>query len=418
MSRIRELLCCALTLCAAACGPELQPGEFGVFRYAGNVRGTPPLDLLAAISDREGNDYVLFGGLKRPEVQLFIGYRGGVWDGGCAATQSTIFGSMAPSFGAHGFVGRAQDQAWYWSGGALVGASAFSGGCEQILKYDPNSAAQLAFQAVIPFVRETPSKTTLVAWVQSPTDPRPFVVQVDLNSSVFRSVAELGPSTIGKVKVLGVGANPDDGEGVVVMKYELGTETRVEARFYDADANETGRVALSGLPNIAELGEYDILGYLQPSGDGLWVGLDVKGKLLLLDHSSGKRSDVSAFKPVGVHQWDKQLFLVGTSASGPMVASIDAKGNVGGAQRWTSSGAAVGSLGSAVEVVDDRTLPSRKATWKNPRTAMGDYPFLHSTSLHRYSDGVTLWLIAGPSFQAGGENQTAIAVAPAGIAYP
>ncbi len=410
----RARLTALLALAAAGCGPELAPGEFGVFRYAGNVRGTAPLQLVPPISDRQGNLYVLYGGLNQQEVQLFIGYRGGVWDGGCAATQPSIFGPMSASFGVHGFVGFAEEDAWYWSGGALVGASAFSGGCEQILKYDPNSAAQLAFQAVVPFVRETPSKTTAVAWVQSPTDPRPFAVQVDLLAGVFRSVVEVGPSTIANVKVLGVGADRDD-EGVVVMKYKLGSESRVEARFYDGDANETGHVLLSGMD---DLGEYDILGYLQPSGDGLWAGVDKTGQLVMFDHSSGRRVGVSAFKAVGVHRWDKQLFVVGETPGGPVVASLDSRGNLGGAQSWSASSAAVSSLGGSIEVVDDRTLPSRKTTWKNPRTAMGDYPFLHAHSLHRYSDGTTLWLVAGPSFKAGGADQTAIAAAPAGISYP
>jgi hypothetical protein len=414
-----------ITLLAAAamgCGPPLEPGEFGIFRYAGNVRGAAPLDLLPPISDRYGNTYVLFGGPDRLEVELFIGYRGGTWDGGCTAYTQTPAkpGSMTKPFGAHGFVGRAQDRAWYWAGEALVGASGTFGGCVKLLTNDPNSGAKLAFKAVVPFVRETPSKTTLVAWVQSPTDPRPFAVLVDLDAEVFRAVNEVGPATIGNVTVLGTGANHDDGSGVVVMRYELGATAmtpgtpHVEARFYDADGIETGRTALAG---FEDMGEYDIRGFLQPGNNDLWVGLDKSGGIVALNRSQGARKKLG-FAATGVHRWERDLFVVGTDGGAPVVAAVDGSGGVGAPQRWQSSQDAANALNGAIDVLDDRTLPSRHITWQSPRTATGAFPFLHGHSLHRYGDATTLWMIAGPSFKAGGEDRTAIAIAPVGIAYP
>ncbi len=422
MTPIRLAQLAVLAAGAVACGPPLAPGEFGIFRYAGNVRGAAPLDLLPPISDRDGNTYLLFGAPARLEVELFIGYRGGMWDGGCSAftPRVGVGPKNVPAFGAHGFVGRAQDRAWYWGGDALVGVSGTFGGCTKLLEVDPNSGAKLGFKAVVPYVREQPSKTTLVAWVQSATDPRPFAVLVDLDAEVFRAVNDVGPAPAGNVTVLGTGANPDDGGGVVVMRYELGATAmtpgtpRVEARFYDADANETGRVTLGGFDDMAE---YDIRGFLQPGNGDLWVGLDKNGAIVALNRSQGARKKLG-FNAVGVHRWDKQLFVVGTDGAGPVVASVDDNGGVGAPQRWQSSVDAGNSLNAAVDVLDDRTLPSRHTTWQSPRTATGAYPFLHAHSLHRYGDETTLWMIAGPSFKAGGEDRTAVAVAPAGISYP
>jgi hypothetical protein len=407
---VKRLVLAALALGTAACAPELAPGEWGIFRYAGNVFGVTPLDLVPPISDREGNYYLLYGADKSPKnkPQLFIGYRGGVWDGGCAVTQGM-------GFGPHGFVGRAQNQAWYWSGEGLVGASAFSGGCEQILPSDPNSGAKLSFIAVVPFVRETPSKLSLVAWVQSPGDDRPFVVLVDLNASVFRSVVELAPNTLTNVTVLGVGADPDTSEGVVLFSYKLGEQLRVEARFYDADAAETGRLLLSGLD---DLGAYDIVGYFERSTEGVWAGLDRKGQLLMFDRKGGQRRAITNFTPVGVHRFDGELYLVGTSGQTPVAAPIDPSGKLGAPKTWQVSVDAARALGSTIEVIDDRTLPSRRTAWSNPRTAMGAFPFLHAHSPHRYADQTTLWLVAGPTLKSGGVDRTAIACAPVGIAYP
>jgi hypothetical protein len=137
----------------------------------------------------------------------------------------------------------------------------------------------------------------------------------------------------------------------------------------------------------------------------------------LFDRFGGQQSAISSMTPVGVHRWNDELFVVGTSAQDPVIASIGAEG-AGAPKLWQASLAAVRALGSQLEVLDDRTLPSRVTTWKNPRTATGAFPFLHAHSLHRYADETTMWLVAGPNFSVGGAHRTAIACAPAGISYP
>jgi hypothetical protein len=390
------------------CTETLEPGSYGRLRYLGNVRGATPLTLLPPLTDREGNAYVLFGDLALPnETQLFIGQIDGGWSSeGCDITFGT-------DFGVHGFVGRAQDRAWYWSGGALVRASAPTGKCTRILELDPSSAARLSFVAVVPDVRDTPSRTTTLAWIQAPTDPRPFEVVVDLNSDNYTSITELRPLSATEVEVLGVGANPETHEGVVVARYREGEAIRVRAFFYDHLGDRVDEVSISGLDTLPA---YGIRGYLMASELGLYAGLDVEGQVLVLDKSGGRRVGVSGMVPAGVHRWGGQLYLVGEEGGRPRVAAIDDDGDISSPSTWDTSLDA-GNLGGSVEVVDDRSLPSRTVDWSNPRTAMGPFPFVHAHSPDPYADDTTTWLIAGPSFSTAGEDRTAIAFGPVGITY-
>jgi hypothetical protein len=118
-----------------------------------------------------------------------------------------------------------------------------------------------------------------------------------------------------------------------------------------------------------------------------------------------------------VHEWEGRLYVVGESGGRAKIAAIDTSGSIEGARTWDSAEIAEDNLGSSIEVVDDRSLPSRLTTWKNPRTAMGSELFVHGHRLDHYADGTTTWLIAGPSFTAGGEDRTAIAYVPVGISY-
>ncbi len=397
----------ALAGLGGGCVPTPEPGEYGLFRYVGNIIGSTPLALLPPINDREGNAYVLAGALDELQLKLFVGNRAGGWTGSCAITQGN-------QLGAHGFVGRAQDRAWYWAGGALVGASGRTGGCYQILEHDPNSAARLDFRAVVPWVRETPSRTTTVAWIQAPTDPRPFQAVIDLNNNVYTSIKKLSPDSATDVTVLGVGGSLSRGEGVVLARYLIGEAVHVEARFIDSDGHTVAKASVGGLDTLPA---YGIRGYLQSNDLGLYAGLDIEGQLVVLDSGGGQRRAVEGMDPVGVHRWQGELYLVGSSAGEPKLARIDDDGDVGKVRRWKASVAAANQLGSKIAVIDDRSLPSHDTVWQGPRTAMGAFPFLHEHSLDHYADGTTTWLIAGPSFSAGGEDHTAIAYVPVGIAY-
>ena len=87
-------------------------------------------------------------------------------------------------------------------------------------------------------------------------------------------------------------------------------------------------------------------------------------------------------------------------------------------QVWDASERAAANLRAPIEVNDDRALPSTTSTFTNPRTAMGEFPFLHAHSLAPHATGTTLWLAAGPSFDTGGARITAFAMAPVGVSYP
>ena len=405
----RAPLALATSLAVTACVGAPDPGEWGVFRYVGNVRGTAPLALLPPISDREGNAYILFGSLASLEVDLFVGQAGGGW-WQAPDTCSLIEGN---TWGAHGFVGRGQNRAWLWSGDALVGVMGI-GVCHRVLEYDPSSGARLLFRAVVPWVRQTPSRTTTLAWIQSPTDSLPFQAVIDLEHNVYTYIERFEPKGATDVAVLGVGGNLDDGEGVILVRYSLGGSVRSEARFVDWQGTLLETTSLGGLETLPE---YGFVGYLQSNDGGLYAGLDVEGQLLIFDKSGGKRRGVGGMTPLGVHEWQGDLYVVGESNGKPRYALIDNDGVLGKANTWEASLAAASNLGKSIQVIDDRSLPSREVTWRSPRTAMGNHPFVHPHRLDHYADETTTWLVAGPSFSAGGEDYTAIAYAPVGVTY-
>jgi len=189
----------------------------------------------------------------------------------------------------------------------------------------------------------------------------------------------------------------------------------VEAQFVDFDGNTSETARVDGL---ATLPEYGIVGYLQPGEAGLYAGLDVEGQLVLVDRSGGQRQPVSGMTPVGVHAWEGKLWLVGHNGGNPLVAEIDVDGDVGRVEDWDASREAGSDLGSRIEVLDDRALPTREITWDGPRNALGPAIFVSPHRLDHHADGTTTWLVAGPDFQSGGEARTAIAYAPVGVSYP
>ena len=401
-----------LLAATAGCIGSPEPGEWGNFRYAGQVRGSTPLLLLPPLSDRDGNAYVAYGSVNTLELDLFIGGLAGGWNSCGAFLSDTALGN---DFGVHGFVGRAQNAAWLWTGDGLVRASGISGACSRVLEFAPSSNARLAFRAVVPWVRDTPSRTTTLAYIQAPLDPRPFTVVIDLERNIYTNIEEFEPNSATEVEVLGVGGNLSRAEGVIVVRYRVGDSVYTQARFIDHLGVETERVSLSGLDTIPE---YGIVGYIQGDDEGLYAGLDVEGQLLVLDASEGRRRSVPDMDtPVGVHRWESKLYVVGESGGTARLLPIEADGDLGDAFSWDSSDEAEDNLGKSIDVIDDRSLPSQDTTWNAPRTAMGNNIFVHPHSLDHYADGTTNWLVAGPSYSAGGEDRTAIAYAPVGIRY-
>lgn len=406
----RALSVATLVATTAGCGPELAVGEFGNFRYVGNVRGeTPALPLLPPLSDRDGNAYVLYGDINLLERNLFVGSVGGGWSGGCNLTEGN-------DFGMHGFVGRAQSAAWYWTGDALVRAAPGPSNCTRVMEFDPTSGALLLFKAIVPWVRLSPSRTTTLAYIQAFTDPLPFRAVIDLERNIYTDVEEFEPGNAEDVTVLGTGGILDKNEGVFVVRYRVGESIRTEARFVDHTGVELETVSLGGLENLPP---YGIVGFVQGSSEGLYAFLDVEGQLTTFDKSGSQRMGVGGMNPIGVHEWEGKLYVVGQTDGGrPRVAPIEDDGDVGDAGTWDAAQTAAENLGDEIVVIDDRALPSRDREWDNPRTAIGVNFFVSPHKLDHYAQDTTTWLVAGPSFGQGtGNPQTAIAWVPVGISY-
>ena len=285
---------------AAACASEPAAGDFGTIRYAGKVQGSPPLKMIPPIADPSGNVYTLYGAFDFPQVNAFVSRAGGGESGGCTLTKGD-------KYGAHGWAGFSQDRAWYWSGDALIAVSGLIGTCARVLDHDPGTDTSLAFRGVLPWVRDTPSRTSLVAIVQSPVDKTPFVALVDLKIGLLTNVQAFTPGDATNVQVIGVGGDRDLNEGAVLLQYTSGGSTIVEGWMLDADANVTSRATLG----VDPLPEYGVQGWLEISDSGLVEGALSTGKLVAFDDSGGRLHDPpTGMTPIGVHKWDGALWLV------------------------------------------------------------------------------------------------------------
>ena len=339
----------AIAALLSGCIDYLQPGSVGETRYFGEVRSVDPLPppLLPPISDRDGNGYVLSGSRDLRQVTVYTGQAGGGFSSGCALHKGD-------TRGAHGWVGRSQDHAWYWSGNGLVDVTGATGGCTYVLDHDPATAASIAFLGVVPSVRDAPSRTTVVALIQTPTDPQPYWVVVDLRNKRYTQLRKFTPSDASNVVVLGTGASDDIGAGVMLVKYQRGGGSVVESRYLDADANELASASVAGLDAA---GEDEVLGFLAVSQTGLASGVLANGQYVAFGPSGGAAHAVNGLTAAGVHAVDGSLWLVGTNATGPVIAPIDNNGSILGASAWSASGSAGTTLRGSLQVIDDRAAP-------------------------------------------------------------
>ncbi len=400
---------CPIILAAAllaGCAPGLEPGEWGTFRYFGEIRGEPPMWLLPPATDRAGNVYVLYGDRDITESAIYVGSALGGWSGGCQVHRG--------SFGVHGFVGRAEDRIWFWSGDALGLADGGSGSCRELLRTDPVTGTELAFIGVAPYVYETPSRTRLLALVRGSTDDIPFYVRVDLDQETYLDPRVFEPADARDITVLGTGADPRTREGIFVLSYSSGG-TQVVAHFVDEDNTVTTSVRLDGFTAPAA---YSLRGFVQVADSGLAAALTTGGQLLIFNRQSGGLKDISDFVPQGIIRWDGMLYVTGFQQGLPVVASLDSSGTVGAPQRWTTAEAADNALNGEVTVRDERSDPTRELTWQAPSSAPSELPFMTPWPLDVYTEDATGWLVAGPSYSVNTEPYTAVAFAPVGFAVP
>jgi hypothetical protein len=409
----------------------LKPGEWGQFRYFGELEGAPPLRLLPPLSDRDGNAYVLYEDFNGDSV-IYTGQALGGWSVGCQAHELPLEDRDHEDgeLNVHGFLGASQDEAWYWAGDALVNVSGATGQCTQILDTDPLTVTDLQFVAAIPWVWETPSRRTLVAMVRGVSDRflgvPPYQVVVDLDLGRYVAYDVFQPSDAECVDVLGVGGSKTREEGVFIVAYTDDGERIVEARFVDAKGRATGSVALDFGAEAYDCVEEEsteprVTGFIQANKQGVWAGLLDDGTLVAFNKGGGSVRELPNYTPTGLVRFGDHLWVSGMDDTNrPVVGKLQATGNVvaSDVRRWASAEKAAQGLEGKIEVLDQRYSPSEPVTWKSPTTAIGAWPFLSPFPLDQYANDTTGWLIAGPSYESASQQRTAIAYAPVGISVP
>jgi len=403
-------------LTSGGCIEYLEPGELGQFRYLGDYVAEEDFLFPRPVADRNGSVYALMGSRDLAQTEATVGYAsGGGWRGRCAVHQNV-------DRGLHGWLDTTVDRSWYWSGDALVEVNGLTSDCKQVLRRDPNSQSQLAFKAVIPNVKWTPSRRTLVALVQAPSDPVPFQVVVDLDIRRYSRFEEFIPRNADNVVALGVGAEEETDAGFMVVRYEIegdegeDPDVRVEGRFLDANAEVTDIVPIGGLDAF---GEDAMTGYMQLGDAGWAAGVLDDGSVLTFNRSTARHiTDTGPLEPVGVHLWEGTAWVVGMANGRPSIAAVNSGGALDNPVVWAASERLAGALRSNVVVQDDRYTPIRTLNWTNPDPAYGEFPLVVPNAPWSYATSTSLMMIAGPTYTSGGQTFVSLAVGPVGLSYP
>lgn len=398
------------------CIEYLEPGELGQFRYLGDYVAEESFLFSRPVADRNGSVYAMMGSRELAQTEATVGYpSGGGWRGRCAVHQNV-------DRGLHGWLDTTVDTAWYWSGDALVEVDGLNSNCKQVLSRDPNSQSQLAFKALIPRVKWTPSKRTMVGLVQAPSDPVPFQVVIDLDIRRYTRFEEFIPRNAENVVSLGTGREDATEAGFMVVRYEIegdeGEEpdVRVEARFLDANAEVTDIVQIGGLDAYEEDA---MTGYMQIGDAGWAAGVLNDGAVLLFDRNSSRvLTDTGPLEPVGVHLWEGTAWVVGMANGRPSIAAVNGNGGLDNPVVWAASERLAGSLRTSVVVQDDRFTPIRTLNWANPEAPFGDFPLVVPNAPWSYATETSLMMIAGPTYTSGGQTFVSLAVGPVGLSYP
>lgn len=406
----------SLALGSGGCIEYLEPGELGQFRYLGDYVAEEAFLFPRPVADRNGSVYAMMGSRDLAQTEATVGYpSGGGWRGRCAVHQNV-------DRGLHGWLDTSVNRAWYWSGDALVEVDGLNSDCRQVLRRDPNSQSQLAFKALIPFVKWTPSRRTMVGMVQAPSDPVPFQVVVDLDIRLYTRFEQFIPRNAENVVSLGTGAEEATEAGFMVVRYEIegddGEEpdVRVEARFLNVDAEVTDIVPIGGL---AAFEEDAMTGYMQIGDAGWAAGVLNDGSVLVFDRNNARViSDTGPLEPVGVHLWNGTAYVVGMANGRPSIAAVNESGGLNSPVVWAASERLAESLRTNVVVQDDRFTPIQALTWSNPEAPFGESPLVVPNAPWPYAVDTSLMMIAGPTYQSGGQSFVSLAVGPVGLSYP
>jgi hypothetical protein len=346
--------------------------------------------LLPPITDRRGNIYVLYGAPDRVDTTVYVGQALAGWSGGCQAHRGFD--------GLHGWVGRADRQAWYWSGTALVEVDGETGACSEVLSTDPVSGTEVNFLGVAPRVDDTPSHRYTYALVQGATGTPQFIV-VDLDERLPFNARAFPGDDPENIVVVGTGAWHAKRQAAFVVSFDDGGARTSAVLFLD----RFGTVVNSaGVDLPTDIEPYAIPGDIVFNDQGVGVGVLADGQVLVVNQSSGGLVGVDGWEPAGAFEWAGVAYLVGTDGSTPAIARVSATGDIGAPTAFVAAERARERLGSPLTVNDERSDPSRRREWSLPRTAIGDIPLISPYPLDRY----TL------------EPVTAVAFIPIGVAVP
>jgi hypothetical protein len=429
-----------LTLLAGCKSGTLESGEWGSLRYFGELTGVAPvldteedlqlpLVLIPPVSDRDGNVYILHERTTKDSA-VYVGQSLGGWSRGCPPDEEPLPHAVPGEAHVHGFLGTSEASAWFWAGDALVHVSGTTGECRQVLDKDPLTLTDLRVVAALPYVHETPARRTLNAWVQGANNANarlpPTQVVVDLDLRRYVSYSPFEPAEATCIDILGVGANPDTQEGVVVLAYNFDGQRVAEARTINPSGVTTRRTALQlGDAEIFACDARDpedtpeprILGQLQANDAGVYAGLLSNGQLLSFHAGGGGAKDLPNFDVQGMIKQDGILWVTGIAEGRPVAGKVLSSGEIAQVIRWKSAERAAANLQGTIAILDERYSPAEPVTWDNPITAIGSWPFMSPHPLDTYAIETTGWLIAGPSFESI-QTRTAVAFGPVGITVP
>jgi len=410
----------------------LDAGKWGTFRYFAELEGDVPMRLVPPESDRDGNVYVLYEDNVGDSV-VYTGQYVGGWSSGCQAHELPLGDEADNKSGLHGFIGSSDDRAWFWAGDALVEVDGASGQCIQVLDTDPLTVTDLQFVAAIPWIKETPSRRTMVALVRGVSDvyfgvpPYQIVVDLDLGRYVAYDIFQ--PSDATCVDVIGVGSAPERNEGVYLVAYNHEETRKVEVRFVNAKGAVTATVPVDmGTQTYDCIGgesrpEPEVLGFMQANSSGIYAGLLSDGTLLAFHREATdgvETRELPDYSPAGLVRHGDDLWVSGVHEDRPVIGKLDSSGfvNENSVRRWESAETAAAELNGKVKVLDQRYSPSESVNWESPTTAIGQWPFLSPHPIDKYAEGTTGWVIAGPSFESTSQIRTSVAFAPVGWTIP
>ncbi|MEE2750132.1 MAG: hypothetical protein VX519_01775 [Myxococcota bacterium] len=403
---IRPLALVASALLLSSCAEPLTPGAMGTARYFGQLLGEPPLRLLPPRTDRSGNIYVVYGDSEWTDTSVYVGHAYGGWSGGCSAHRG--------DYGLHGFSGHTNTRGWYWSGDSLVEVNGTTGACREVVSSDPVTSTEIQFRAVVPFVRQTSARSTMLAMVQGITDPVPYHTVVDLDQRLYGDLRPFEPTSAKDIKVIGVGADRLKQRGYIAVQFTQSDTSVFQVLVLDHTGDELFRINLDGGDL---LDEFDIQGELSVSETGLVAGLLSDGRILVFNNNEGRIFDYDTFEAAGVQAWGGTLWLTGSDAGQALVAPIEETLDIGIPQAWDSATALGQRINEGVVVLDERTDPSRQEHWQDAVSAMADQPLLTPHPLDMHTTGSTGWLIAGPYYDSV-NIYTSVAFAPIGVSFP